>query len=107
MARLAWGRVLGAAGLIGGVPCLVLVVLLLEGAVEPYHGLLALLACGLAALAVARLWIGNLAALAEALRRAADEDGRLIPPHGLLLPAVGEIAEGVGRLARSLAEQGA
>ncbi len=107
MIRPPLGRVLGATGLIGGVPCLVLGVLLLEGAVEPVRGMLALGACLLAALAVARLWTGNLAQLAEALRRAAAEDGRLVPPSGtILLPAVGEIAEGVARLARNLAVQG-
>ena len=107
MAPLPLARLAGATGLIGGVPVLVLGVLLLEGAVDPLHGLLALTACLLGALAVARLWIGNLARLAEALRRAAEEDGQLVPPDGTpLLPAVGEIAEGVARLARSLAAQG-
>ncbi|MDN3563960.1 ATP-binding protein [Paeniroseomonas aquatica] len=107
MARPLIGRVLGATGLIGGVPCLVLGTLLLEGAVEPVHGVVALGACLAGALAVARLWIGSLAQLAEALRRAAAEDGRLVPPGGtILLPAVGEIAEGVARLARTLEVQG-
>ena len=107
MATPPLARLAGATGLIGGVPVLVLGVLLLEGAVDPLHGLLALAACLLAAIAVARLWIGNLARLADALRRAAEEDGRLVPPDGTpLLPAVGEIAEGVARLARSLAAQG-
>ena len=59
------------------------------------------------ALLVAAVWIGNLGRLAEALRRAAAEDGRLVPPSGTpLLPAVEEIAEGVARLARTLAERG-
>ena len=107
MQRPRISRILGAAGLIGGVPCLVLLVLLLEGALDPGPGLLGLLACSLAAVAVANFWIGNLARLAEALRRAATEDGRLVAPDPTpLLPAIGEIAEGVARLARSLARQG-
>ncbi|TDH59645.1 two-component sensor histidine kinase [Dankookia rubra] len=78
------------------------------GALAPGIGLLALGACLAGALLVAALWIGNLGRLAEALRRAAAEDGRLVPPSGTpLLPAVAEVAEGVARLARTLAEQGA
>ncbi|MFC7476408.1 ATP-binding protein [Dankookia sp. GCM10030260] len=101
-------RLLGAAGLIGAVPAAVLLALLLHGAVEPAAGLLGLGACLAGAVLVAAVWIGNLGRLAEALRRAAAEDGRLEAPSGTpLLPAVGEIAEGVARLARTLAERGA
>jgi two-component system phosphate regulon sensor histidine kinase PhoR len=101
------GRVLAATGLIGAVPVLVLLLLLAEGELAPGPGLLGLAACLLGALAVAHLWIDNLARLAEALRHAAAADGRLVPPDGTpLLPAVAEIAEGVGRLARTLADQG-
>jgi two-component system phosphate regulon sensor histidine kinase PhoR len=108
MGRLPLQRVLSAAGLIGAVPAAVLLALMLAGALAPGPGLLGLLACLLGALLVATLWIGNLARLAEALRRAAAEDGRLVPPSATpLLPAVEEIAEGVARLARTLAEQGA
>jgi len=100
-------RVVGAAGLIGGVPALVLLLLMAGGDLTVGPGLLALLACGLAAVLLARVWIGNLGRLAESLRRATAEDGRLIPPTTTpLLPAIGEIAEGVARLARSLAERG-
>ncbi|TCZ64022.1 sensor histidine kinase [Roseicella aquatilis] len=107
MRRLPLPRLLGAAGLIGGVPVAVLLALVAAGALAPRPGLLALLACLLGALLVATVWIGNLVRLAEALRRAAAEDGRLVPPDGTpLLPAVGEIAEGVSRLARRLAERG-
>ncbi|SDB37719.1 ATP-binding protein [Belnapia rosea] len=107
MAPPPLGRVIAAAGLIGAVPALVLLLLLAEGELAPGPGALALLACLLAALAVAQLWIGNLARLAEALRRAAAADGRLVPPDNTpLLPAVAEIAEGVDRLARRLADQG-
>ncbi|MCO6419980.1 ATP-binding protein [Siccirubricoccus sp. KC 17139] len=101
-------RILGAAGLIGGVPALVLVTLMLFGALGTGAGLLALLACGLGAISLARVWIGNLNRLAVALRRAAAEDGQLVPPDSTpLLPAVAEIADGVARLARTLAERGA
>ena len=44
MAPPPLARLAGATGLIGGVPVLVLGVLLLEGAVDPLHGLLALAA---------------------------------------------------------------
>jgi two-component system phosphate regulon sensor histidine kinase PhoR len=105
--RLPWTRLLGAAGLIGAVPALVLLALMISGALAPAAGLLALAACLAGALLVAAVWIGNLGRLAEALRRAAAEDGRLVPPSGTpLLPAVEEIAEGVARLARTLAERG-
>src|SRR4051794_29790750 len=105
MGRLPLPRLLGAAGLIGAVPAAVLLALMLAGAGDPPPGLLALLAGGLGALLVAALWLGTLARLAEALRRAAAEDGRLVPPSASpLLPAVGEVAEGVSRLARTLAE---
>lgn len=105
--RPPWSRLLGAAGLIGAVPAAVLLVLMLRGALAPDTGLLALGTCLAGALLVAAIWIGNLSRLAEALRRAAAEDGRLVPPSGTpLLPAVEEVAEGVARLARSLAERG-
>ncbi|MBK1661554.1 ATP-binding protein [Paracraurococcus ruber] len=108
MGPLPAGRLLGAAGLIGAVPAAVLLALLAAGELAAGPGLLALLACLLGALLVAALWIGNLARLAEALRRAAAEDGRLVPPSATpLLPAVEEIVEAVARLARTLAEQGA
>jgi two-component system phosphate regulon sensor histidine kinase PhoR len=86
---------------------LVLLALLAADALAAGPGALALLACVLASLWLARVWIGNLTALAEALRRAAAEDGRMIPPqHTPLLPTVAEINEGVRRLARTLAERG-
>lgn len=101
------GRTLGAACLIGGTPVAVLLVLMLNGSLRGGPGFLAVLACALAALALARVWIGNLAQLAESLRRAAAEDGALTPPPVTpLLPAVSEIAEGVRRLERTLAERG-
>ncbi|MFZ4407706.1 MAG: ATP-binding protein [Paracraurococcus sp.] len=107
MRQLPLGRVIGAAALLGAVPAAVLVALMLLGQLESLAGLLGLAACLLGALLVAAVWIGNLARLAEALRRAAAEDGRLVPPSGTpLLPAVEEIAEGVSRLARTLAERG-
>ncbi|MBC4015067.1 two-component sensor histidine kinase [Siccirubricoccus deserti] len=99
-------RVLRAAGLIGGVPWVVLLALMLGGALEWRAGLLAILACSIGALGLARIWIGNLAGLADSLRRAAAEDGRLVPPSTTpLLPAVAEISDGVARLARTLAER--
>ncbi len=101
-------RLLGTAGLVGGVPCLMLLLLVLTGEVAAAPGLLALLASGLAALLVAWLWLDNLGRLAGALRRASAEDGRLEAPGiSALLPAVDEVADGAARLARTVAEQGA
>lgn len=101
-------RLLGTAWLIGGVPCLMLLLLVLTGEVAAAPGLLALLASGLAALLVAWLWLDNLGRLAGALRRASAEDGRLEAPGiSALLPAVDEVADGAARLARTVAEQGA
>ncbi len=111
--------VLRAAALIGGVPVLALLALLAGGQVSPGPGAAGLLACAAAALLLARVWTGDLARLAEALRRAAvagedEEDdgggrgqGTAPPPpvEAPLLPAAREVAEGVSRLARDLAER--
>lgn len=100
------GRVLATAGLIGGVPAAALLLLLLTGAVGMLPGLLALLATAAAAVALARIWLGNLARLKQAMRRA--ETGESVPGSDeapALLPAVEEIAEGMRRLARSVNER--
>ncbi|WP_135468794.1 ATP-binding protein [Crenalkalicoccus roseus] len=101
------GPVLRAALLIGGVPLAALGILLAAGWAAPGPGLAALGAIALAALLLARLWVGGLARLAEALRRAAAEGGRLEPPAGALalLPTVREVSEAAGRLARGLEER--
>jgi two-component system phosphate regulon sensor histidine kinase PhoR len=95
------GRLATAALLIGGVPVAALALLLAIGAVDPWPGVLALAATAVAALVVARIWIGNLQRLAEALRRAEDGDGEVPEIEGrALLPSIVEIAEGVRRVAR-------
>ena len=100
------GRLLAAAGLIGGVPVALLLLLLAAGWVRPLPGLLALLATAGAALALARLWLGNLARLQQAMRRAeAGESDDAAPDAAALLPALAEIAEGMRRLARSVNER--
>ncbi|WP_431282937.1 ATP-binding protein [Humitalea sp. 24SJ18S-53] len=99
-------RVLAAACLIGGPPSAVLLVLSGLDFLAPGPAALAIVACGVAALGVARLWLGNLAALSQAVARAAAGDGRLPEPSSPLLPAVAEVADGVARLARTLAERG-
>jgi len=80
-----------------------MLVLLLTGAVFPVPGLLALLACLAGAFVLAWLWLSGVMRLAGALRRAAEEEGRIdlhvpLPP----LPALVEIEEGLARLVRSL-----
>ncbi|CAA9213333.1 MAG: Phosphate regulon sensor protein PhoR (SphS) [uncultured Acetobacteraceae bacterium] len=108
MAGPSFPRVLRAAALIGAAPALVLLALLAGGHVAPKPGAAGLLACAAAALLLGRVWIGDLARLAEALRRAAAEDGRVpeAAARAPLLPAVREVADGVSRLARNLAERG-
>ncbi len=113
MVEPSFGRVLRAAALIAAVPALVLLALLFGGQVPPAPGMVGLLACVLAALLLARVWVGDLARLAEALRRAAaageEDDGRggaaARPVEPPLLPAAREVADGVSRLARDLAER--
>ena len=97
------GRLLAAAALIGGVPAAALFLLLAAGWVTPLPGALALAATLGAALALARLWLGNLRRLHEAMRRAeAGESDVRLEGGGLLLPSVSETAEGMRRLARSV-----
>ncbi|MGG5810800.1 ATP-binding protein [Falsiroseomonas sp. CW058] len=99
-------RLLGAAALIGGVPSLALLALLLAGEVTVLPGLLALLAVAAAALALARIWLGSLGRLSDAMRRAEAGEAELPEiPGPPLLPSVAEIAEGVRRLARSQRER--
>jgi two-component system, OmpR family, phosphate regulon sensor histidine kinase PhoR len=114
MPEASFWRVLRAAGLIGAAPVLVLLALLAGGYLAPAPGIVGLLACALAALLLARVWIGDLSLLSEALRRAAtaaaadDEGGDgPAPPttKAPLLPAARDVADGVSRLARDLAER--
>jgi primosomal protein N' (replication factor Y) len=98
--------VLTAAGLIGGAPALALLLLLVAGWVKPLPGLLALVVTAGASLMLARLWLGNLVRLREAIRRAEmGESEEFTPPGPALLPSVEEIAEGMRRLARSVNER--
>jgi len=99
-------RVLSAATMIGGPPAIVLLVMALLNIVDPLPAILAVGTCAASALGVARLWLGNLAALSAAVEAAAAGDGRLPPPSARLMPAVAEVADGVARLARTLAERG-
>jgi two-component system phosphate regulon sensor histidine kinase PhoR len=100
------GRLLAAAALIGGVPVLALLLLVLAGWADPLPGLAALGATAGAALALARVWLGNLARLAEAMRRAETGEADMSEALGRpVLPSVAEIAEGVRRLARSVNER--
>ncbi|MGG5821323.1 ATP-binding protein [Falsiroseomonas sp. HW251] len=100
------GRLLAAAGLIGGVPAVALLALLGFGWVEPLPGAVALLACIATAFVLARIWLGNLRRLGDALRRAAA--GEADPREesgGILLPSVAAIADDMRRLARSVNER--
>jgi two-component system phosphate regulon sensor histidine kinase PhoR len=99
------GRLLAAAALIGGVPVLAIGLLLLFGQVTLAPGLLALAAVGSAALLLARVWLGNLRRLAEAMRRAEAGEAELTDIGPRLLPSIAEIAEAVRRLSRGLRER--
>jgi len=95
-----------AAALISGVPAASLVLLLATGAVAPWPGLLALGATLAAAAALARVWLGNLRRLQDAIRRAeAGESDLRIEEGPPLLPSVAELAEGMRRLARGVNER--
>ncbi|WP_270935880.1 ATP-binding protein, partial [Falsiroseomonas oryzae] len=81
-------------------------VLVLAGWAAPLPGLLALGATLAAAAAVARIWLGNLRRLDQAMRRAELGETETVVFDGpVLLPSVEEIAEGVRRLARSASER--
>jgi two-component system, OmpR family, phosphate regulon sensor histidine kinase PhoR len=85
------------------VPVLAMLVLLLSGAVAPGPGLLALFVCLAAAFLLAWFWLSDVARLAGALRRAAEEDGPFHSPSPIpRLPPLAEIEEGLARLVRSL-----
>ena len=100
------GRLLAAAGLIGGVPALALLLLIVAGWVKPLAGVVALAATAGAALLLARLWLDNLARLKEAISRAEmGESEDVTPPGPALLPSVEEIADAMRRLARSVNER--
>ncbi len=95
-------RLVAAAALIAGVPALALLVLMATAQLSVGPGLLALASVIAGAVALARIWLGNLRRLAEAIRRAELGDADPIPPGGpVLLRSVEEAAEGVRRLARS------
>ena len=99
------GRLLAAAALVGGVPASSLLLLLGLREVALLPGLLALGATLVAALVLARIWLGNLRRLGVAIRRAEAGEPGLEVPGGLLLPSVAAIAEDVRRLARSAGER--
>ncbi len=100
------GRLMAAAALIGGVPVAALVLLLVAGQVAALPGLVALAAAVTSALMLARVWLGNLRRLKEALRRAEAGEAELPDiPGPPLLPSVEEIAEAVRRLSRRLRER--
>ncbi|MBU8536922.1 ATP-binding protein [Falsiroseomonas tokyonensis] len=97
------GRWLAGAALIGGVPAIALLLLLLGEAVDPAPGLLALGATIVAALTVARIWLGNVGSLAAALRQAAEGGGMVPELAGpLLLPSIADVADTARRVARAL-----
>jgi two-component system phosphate regulon sensor histidine kinase PhoR len=102
------GRLATAAILVGGVPALGLGLLMATGELAAEPGALALAATIGMALLVARVWLGNLSRLRDALRRAEDGDGELPEIGGpFLLPSIEEIAESVRRLARLERERSA
>jgi two-component system phosphate regulon sensor histidine kinase PhoR len=100
------GRLLAAAGLIGGAPASAILLLTLGGWIAAGPGALALGVTVGSALALARIWLGNLTRLGEAMRRAEAGEADMPAIRGpALLPSVAEIAEGVRRLARSVNER--
>jgi two-component system phosphate regulon sensor histidine kinase PhoR len=89
--------------LIGRVPALALLGLGLAGELAPLRAAQLLVACGLAAVGLAWVWVRNLAQMAQALRRA--QEGHFHPPQvTALLPLEATVAEQIHRLTLSLAE---
>jgi two-component system phosphate regulon sensor histidine kinase PhoR len=99
------GRLAAAAALIGGVPAALLAVMLAAGWVAPTPGMLALAATAGAAVMLARLWLGNLRRLLDAIQRAEAGEAMEDASRPALLPSVAEIAEAARRLARSVNER--
>lgn len=99
------GRLFVTAVIIGGVPAGAILLLMLAGELTALPGLVALIATLAMALILARIWLGNLRRLAEAMRRAELGEEEMPESLGPLLPSVEEIAEGVRRLARSVHER--
>jgi two-component system phosphate regulon sensor histidine kinase PhoR len=105
---LFWGRIAASALLVGGAPVAIFLGFGIAGLLAPLPALLGAAASTLAALGVARIWLGNLMQLTAVLRRALEGWGEAPPPAGLpLLPAMREVAEATARLARSLDERSA
>lgn len=96
--------VLRAAGLMGGVPILVLLALGLTGQATLTGVLLGLLVTGLGALLLALSWTRTLAGLEDHLR-AATEGRAPAPAPRPLTRAAGRVTDLAARLARSLAER--
>jgi len=99
-------RWLGSAALIGGVPVMLFALMGLSGQAATGPVLFCMGITALAAIALARLWLGNLARLTAVLRRAVDGEGDWPSPPPAVLPALAEISDATARLARNLAERG-
>ncbi|WP_245615210.1 ATP-binding protein [Muricoccus aerilatus] len=95
---------LRAAGLLGGVPMLVLLVLGLSGRADGVAVVLGLLVTALGAFLLGRAWVRTLAGL-EADLRAAVEGRAPGPTPRPLTRVAGRVTELAARLARSLAER--
>jgi two-component system phosphate regulon sensor histidine kinase PhoR len=98
-------RLLGTAALIGSAPLAVLGALVAVGTLALAHGLAAATAVLLAAILLARLWLGEVDRLAEALRRAAE--GQALPAAAPRLSALGGIEAELARLSRALDDRAA
>lgn len=101
-----FGRVLGSALMVGAVPVAAFLLMGLSGWLAVGPALLGAVVSAVAAIAVAWMWVGNLARLAAVLRAAAEGRGE-VPPGPPLLPALQEVAEATARVARSLDERSA
>jgi len=83
-----------------------MVVLMAAEALPAAPGLAALGATAGASLALARIWLGNLRQLSQALRHAADDHGQVPALEGrMLLPSITEIGDTARRLTRTLQSQ--
>ncbi|MBR0657383.1 two-component sensor histidine kinase [Roseomonas arctica] len=94
--------------MVGGLPVAAVAALVASGQANPVPGIYAMVVIAVSAMAVSRIWLGNLLRLGERLRGASNDTAQpLVLDDTPLLPAVREVADGVTRLTRSLAERGA
>ena len=96
---------LATAALIGGVPCLALLVLMFSGETAAGPAIVAIVLVALASLALAGIWVRDLERLTRTLRAAAMDGGGAASGKTPAIPSIARLARAIERLARTLAER--